>query len=194
MKRNLIVLFCILLVGVKLFSAPKKKESKVMYVAVEELTLKNKASIVGRQCGSLVYGSRVFVTDEKGSWCKIKAFDDYSVTGWVNSSSLTKKKIIVASNTSTNASQLSLAGKGSQNILRPAFEEEDEEETNAAKKVSTNAAELSLAGKGFNSAIEAAYEDEFEVSFDLVDAIERNGASEEETIEFITEGNLRLEN
>lgn len=193
MKRNLIILFCILLVGVKLFSAPKKKESKVMYVAVEELTLKNKASITGRQCGSLIYGSRVFVTEEKGSWCKIKAFDDDSITGWVNSGSLTRKKIVVASNTTTNANQLALAGKGSQGrIWVP--DDEEEEETTSAKKISTNASELSLAGKGFNSAVEAAYEDEFNVSFELVDAIEKNMVTEDDTIAFIEEGNLRLEN
>ena len=194
MKRKLIILFCILLVGVKLFSAPKKKDSKVMYVAVEELTLKNKASITGRQCGSLIYGSRVFVIDEKGNWCKIKAFDDDSITGWVNSGSLTKKKIIVASNTTTNADQLALAGKGSVNKLHSPYDDEEEEDTSATRKVSTNASELSLAGKGFNSAVEAAYEDEFNVSFDLVDAIEKNGVSEDDTIAFIEEGNLRLDN
>ncbi|MBO4859225.1 MAG: SH3 domain-containing protein [Treponema sp.] len=194
MKRNLIILFCILLVGVKLFSAPKKKESKVMYVAVEELVLKNKASITGRQCGSLIYGSRVFVTDEKGSWCKITAFDDDSITGWVNSGSLTRKKIIVASNTTTNADQLALAGKGSVNKLRSPYDDEEEEDTSVSRKVSTNASELSLAGKGFNSAVEAAYEDEFNVSFELVDAIEKNMVTEDDTIAFIEEGNLRLEN
>lgn len=193
MKRNLVILFCTLLIAGSLFSAPKQKSQKFMYVAVEELGLKNKAGITAKQTDTLMYGSRVIILDEKGSWCKIQLWNDASVSGWVNSGSLTKKKIIVASNTTTNSDQLALAGKGSVNKLRSPYEDEEEEETNTARKVSTNAAELSLAGKGFNSAVEAAYEDEFDVSFELVDEVEKNSVSEDDTITFIIQGNLRLE-
>ena len=171
MKRNLIILFCALFISVGLFSAPKSKSQKIMYVAVEKLDLKNKASITAKQTSSLDYGSRVIILDEKGSWCKIQLIGDDSVNGWVNSGSLTKKKIIVAS-TKVGSST---------------------DDENIEKRVSTNASELSLAGKGFNSAVEAAYEDEFDVNFELVDQIEKNGVSEEDTIAFIIQGNLRLD-
>ena len=188
MKRNLIILFCTLIIAGSLFSAPKQKSQKFMYVAVEELGLKNKAGITAKQIDTLMYGSRVVVLDEKGSWCKIQLWNDASVTGWVNSGSLTNKKIIVA-NVTTDADQLALAGKGNEGKLRPQIDVED----NYDKRVSTNATELSLAGKGFNSAVEAAYEDEFDVSFELVDEVEQNSVSEEDTITFIMQGNLRLE-
>ena len=188
MKRNLIILFCTLIIAGSLFSAPKQKSQKFMYVAVEELGLKNKAGITAKQIDTLMYGARVVVLDEKGSWSKIQIWNDASVTGWVNSGSLTKKKIIVA-NVTTNADQLALAGKANEGQLRPQIDVED----NYDKRVSTNATELSLAGKGFNSAVEAAYEDEFDVSFELVDEVEKNSVSEDDTITFIIQGNLRLE-
>lgn len=193
MKRNLVILFCTLIIAGSLFSAPKQKSQKFMYVAVEELGLKNKAGITAKQIDTLMYGSRVIILDEKGSWCKIQLWNDASVTGWVNSGSLTKKKIIVTQNITTNAEQLSLAGKGNEGKLRPLYND-DEDEEKTVKRVSTNAAELSLAGKGFNSAVEAAYEDEFDVSFELVDEVEKNSVSEDDTITFIMQGNLRLEN
>lgn len=174
MKRNLIILFCAFFISVSVFSASKSKSQKLMYVAVEKLDLKNKASITAKQTASLDYGSRVIILDEKGSWCKIQLLEDDSINGWVNSGSLTKKKIIVAS---------SKVGSSA----------DDEIDGNSGKRVSTNASELSLAGKGFNSAVEAAYEDEFDVNFALVDQIEKNGVSEEDTIAFIIEGNLRLD-
>ena len=192
MKRNLIILFCTFILTGSVFSAPKAKTQKYLYVAVEELGLKNKAGITAKQIDTLMYGSRVIVLDEKGSWCKIQLWNDNSVTGWVNSGSLTKKKIIVAQNASFNIDQLALAGKGNEGQLRPQIDVDEDEEDNG-KRVTTNPSELALAGKGFNSAVEAAYEDEFEVSFELVDAIEQNGVSEDTTIAFIIQGNLRLE-
>lgn len=192
MKRNLIILFCTFILTGSVFSAPKAKTQKYLYVAVEELGLKNKAGITAKQIDTLMYGSRVIVLDEKGSWCKIQLWNDNSVTGWVNSGSLTKKKIIVAQNASFNIDQLALAGKGNEGQLRPQIDVDEDEEDNG-KRVTTNPSELALAGKGFNSAVEAAYEDEFEVSFELVDEIEQNGVSEDTTIAFIIQGNLRLE-
>jgi len=158
--KKVFFLMYLLISAVCLFAASKSnKNTKYMFVAVEELQIKNKPAITGKGMDMLDYGDRVIVIDEKGSWYKIKAYENDSVEGWVNSSSLTKKKIIVDS-----------------------------------QRTTTNASELALAGKGFNSAIEAAYEEEFEVDFTLVDAIEASGVSEEETIAFISEGNLRLAN
>jgi len=189
MKRNLVILFCTLLIAGSLFSAPKQKSQKFMYVAVEELGLKNKAGITAKQTDTLMYGSRVIILDEKGSWCKIQLWNDASVSGWVNSGSLTKKKIITLQNTAAEEKQLVLAVNGNSEQLKSQIDVED----NNGKRVSTNAVELSLAGKGFNSAVEAAYEDEFDVSFELVDEVEKNSVSEDDTITFIIQGNLRLE-
>lgn len=124
MQKRFLFIFSILFSVTYLFAAPENKSSdkdKVMYVAIESLSVKTKASITGKEIGILNYGDKVIVTNEKGSWSKI-SFDKETLEGWVNTSSLTKKKIIASENkVSTNANELALAGKGLNSTVEATY-------------------------------------------------------------------------
>ena len=50
---------------------------------------------------------------EKDNWTKVRLESNSSVSGWINNSSLTKKKIVLSTNkVSVSTNELALAGKG----------------------------------------------------------------------------------
>lgn len=98
-----------------------------MYVAVDTVAVKAKASVTSQKVGELVYGDSVQVLNEKGSWMEVMSSSDESIKGWVNSGSLTKKKIVVNSKkVSTDASELALAGKGFNSTIEAEFSQEQD--------------------------------------------------------------------
>jgi len=103
--RRLTVLFLSVLVAVvPVFAASK------LYVSVQNAELKKSPSYFAKTVSNIAYGTQVSVLKKDGKWTQIKSG---SKTGWISSSSLTKKKI-VASSSKANASakEISLAGKG----------------------------------------------------------------------------------
>lgn len=60
----------------------------------------------------------------------------------------------------------------------------------AKNKISLDADELALAGKGFSNALEAEFSDQYDVDFKEVDAMEKVNITEDQVMNFITEGKL----
>lgn len=106
----LFIVFC--LVGSFALAAGQK----MMSVQVRDGQIRAIPSFLGRIVGTVSYGDRVAVTEEKEAWSKIKLPAD-ALEGWIHSSALSKKIIILkagASDVEQTASteEIALAGKG----------------------------------------------------------------------------------
>ena len=109
MKKNILVFFMMIFCLSGIFA----KVGNTMYVTSEEVTLKEKPSFFSNDLENIYYGDAVIILQEKGNWAKIYLDLNSSTTGWINTSSLSKKKIVSTSNrVSASTSELSLAGKG----------------------------------------------------------------------------------
>lgn len=82
------------------------------YVSVQTLAIKEKASNSSKTVGTVVYGDEVILSQTSGKWAQISPKASPSVTGWVNSSALSKRKIVAGKAVKTDANEISLAGKG----------------------------------------------------------------------------------
>ena len=86
-----------------------------MSVQVKSGQLRETPSFLGKLLGSLNYGDRLQVLEQKGDWSRVTAAGGQ--TGWVHSSALTKKKITMKAGdadaqTAASGDELALAGKG----------------------------------------------------------------------------------
>lgn len=86
-----------------------------MSVQVRTTPLRATPSFLGTLLVSLNYGDRLQVLEKQGDWSKVSAPGGQA--GWVHSSALTKKKVVLkagdqATQTSASADELALAGKG----------------------------------------------------------------------------------
>ncbi|MBQ3687514.1 MAG: SH3 domain-containing protein [Treponema sp.] len=82
------------------------------YVSVQSLAVKEKASGTSRTLMTVSYGDELTVVKESGKWTQVTPKSNPSVTGWVNSSALSKRKIVAGKAVKTDANEISLAGKG----------------------------------------------------------------------------------
>ncbi|MBT3176269.1 MAG: SH3 domain-containing protein [Desulfobacula sp.] len=89
---------------------------KFMSVQVKETFIRMSSSFIAKIKGKLLYGDQVAVIEENDAWIKIKAFNS-NITGWMHSSALTVKKIILKPGEkdvklAANSDEYALAGKG----------------------------------------------------------------------------------
>jgi uncharacterized protein YgiM (DUF1202 family) len=82
------------------------------YISVQSLAMKEKTSNTSKTVGTLSYGDEVTVAQVSGKWTQVSPKTSPSVKGWVNSSALSKRKIVKGKTIKTDASEISLAGKG----------------------------------------------------------------------------------
>lgn len=90
--------------------------AKNMSVQVKKGEVRSTPGFLGKIIGSLNYGNRVLIVEEKGSWIKIKS-SEKAITGWMHNSALSKKKIVLNPGASdvekaASSNELALAGKG----------------------------------------------------------------------------------
>lgn len=84
-----------------------------MYICLNTVDVMEKPSTRSKKVEGLSYGSKVTATEEKNNWTFITLADNKTVTGWVPSGALTKKKVTIKNQASSaNASEIALAGKG----------------------------------------------------------------------------------
>lgn len=111
MKKVFLAVCCLLCLGTSLWA----KKGDTMYVSVEEAELKSGTGFFASRMGFLPYGSKVKVLAEDGRWIQVDSAEPGGPSGWLPSSSLTKKKILVVGGLNTvsaSADELALAGKG----------------------------------------------------------------------------------
>ncbi len=121
MKKVLIVL-TLFLVSFSVFAEEFEKK----YVAVESLKLKETPGFFSKNVTELSYGQEVYVVDSRGNKSFIAVADDLDTYGWVSTTSLTSKKIIVRNDKSvtTTTDELALAGKGFSQEVEDFYENE----------------------------------------------------------------------
>lgn len=106
MKRLVVLGLSVFLSTVAIFAASGEKR----YVCVQNLSVKSSTGIFASTIEKIKYGDEVILIEEKGKYSKIETAS--KKTGWVATSSLTKKKIIQNSNVTASQEEIALAGKG----------------------------------------------------------------------------------
>lgn len=111
-KSVLIILLFITLTGLAVFAV----EQKMMSIQVKNGDVRSSPSFMGKIVDQLKYGDQVAVQKVKGSWYFIDR-PEGSTDGWMHSSALSVKKIVLnpgASDVEQAASsdEITLAGKG----------------------------------------------------------------------------------
>jgi hypothetical protein len=99
--------------------------SEIMSVQVRDGQVRAAPSFLGAVLGNLSYGDRVQVYREDGAWKNVGTLDK-KLAGWIHSSALTKKEIILNAgekDTELAASnkELALAGKGFNSDVEAEF-------------------------------------------------------------------------
>ncbi|MBI2440044.1 MAG: SH3 domain-containing protein [Lentisphaerae bacterium] len=94
-----------------------------MSVQVKEAPVRATPSFVGKVVGTLAYGDRIEVQQTQGAWSQIAG---KGISGWVHSSALSTKKIVLASGreqarVAASGDELALAGKGFNSDVEAQF-------------------------------------------------------------------------
>lgn len=96
---------------------------KVMSVQVKTGELRESPSFLGRVVTTIPYAERVTVTAQQGAW--MKASTSRGAAGWIHSSALTTKKIVLQTGeqaqTAASTDELALAGKGFNSDVEAQF-------------------------------------------------------------------------
>ena len=115
MKKMAIIPIVLLIVGLLGLTVLAGEQNK-MSVQVKEGAVRSSPSFLAKIIAKLDYGDQVVVKEEKSSWSKIELTGVYS-QGWIHSSALSSKKIIVNPgdadvDQAASDDELTLAGRG----------------------------------------------------------------------------------
>ena len=95
-----------------------------MSVEVKKAEVRSSSSYLSPVVATLEYGTRVEVLSQSGAWRQVGKPGQGPI-GWLNSSALTKKKIVLsageARQTGADSSEMSLAGKGFNSDVEKQF-------------------------------------------------------------------------
>lgn len=105
--KRIVFLFFVAVSCQSLFAAGVSK-----YVAVNNAVLRQKDSASSKEVCKVNYAECVVVVEEKGKWSLVQKENDSSAKGWINTSALSKKKIVASRNVNVDAKEIALAGKG----------------------------------------------------------------------------------
>lgn len=97
----------------------------MMSVQIKEGALRSRPSFLGGIVARVAYGDRVAIRERQGSWLKV-GFEGQSVGGWIHSSALTTKKIVLRAGDqdvrrAASSDELALAGKGFNQEVEDAY-------------------------------------------------------------------------
>lgn len=111
-KSVFIISLLITLTGLAVFAV----EQKMMSIQVKNGDVRSSPSFLGKIVAQLKYGDRVAVQNVKGSWYFIDR-PEGSTDGWMHSSALSVKKIVLNPGASdieqaASSDEITLAGKG----------------------------------------------------------------------------------
>lgn len=111
-KSIWILLLILALTGLTVYAV----EQQLMSVQVKNGVVRTNPSFLGKMVTQLPYGDRVSVQSAKGAWLLVTK-PEKSTNGWMHSSALTKKKIVLKPGTSdvqqaASSDEITLAGKG----------------------------------------------------------------------------------
>jgi SH3-like domain-containing protein len=105
MRRFLLLFAIVFYIGVPVFS---QNRGIIRFVSVKSTTIKDSTGFFAVELGVLSLGDEVTLISESGKWSCVRSGN---LTGWVTSTSLSARRIVV-SGTNATATEISLAGKG----------------------------------------------------------------------------------
>jgi len=99
-----------------LFIAVSGARQRQMSVQVKNGQVRSTPTFLGKIVGTLSYGDRVNLMEEKKTWFRI-AMPGAGISGWMHASSLTRKRIVLTAGAAdvreaATSDELALAGKG----------------------------------------------------------------------------------
>jgi hypothetical protein len=111
-------------IGLVALAATALAEGPLTSVQVKTGQIRATPSFLGKLVGTANYGDRLQVIEQQGDWSRVAAPGGQA--GWMHSSALTKKKIVMKAgdqNTVAGASgeELTLAGKGFNSDVEASF-------------------------------------------------------------------------
>lgn len=111
-RISLVTFVLVCLTALAAFAAGQKMMSVQVNKGVVRLT----PSFLGGVVTQLSYGDRVYVLEEKRSWTRV-GLSENAVKGWIHSSALTPKKIVLKAGSenvqvAASSEEIALAGKG----------------------------------------------------------------------------------
>jgi hypothetical protein len=124
--RSIICTFVLL----NVFCAPMLANAEeTMSVQVKESVLRATPSFLGKIVANVAYGDRVIVIEKSGAWKKV-SLKGGSPQGWISSSALTTKKIVLkagqaSAQTGASQNELALAGKGFNEQVEASFKNQN---------------------------------------------------------------------
>lgn len=97
----------------------------MMSVQIKQGELRARPSFLGTIVARLSYGDQVEMRGRQGSWLKVR-FERQGVEGWMHSSALTTKKIVLRAGDqdarqAASSDELALAGKGFNQQVEDAY-------------------------------------------------------------------------
>jgi uncharacterized protein YgiM (DUF1202 family) len=104
MRKVIFILVLVTLGNVVAFS-----QERPMYVTVKSTDLKSSTGVFADKLGELKLGDAVTMLRTNGNWAEVRTAN--KVTGWVNLSTLSSKRVTGAG-ISSSAGEIALAGKG----------------------------------------------------------------------------------
>jgi hypothetical protein len=122
MKKYLIMV--VLCAGFVL-SAAAQSAGSTLYVAIKSAVLKSSTDFFAGTRGTLKLGDTVTVIQSKNQWLEVRSAAQPSLTGWIQSASLTSKQIVASGSRSASASELALAGKGFSGDVEKIYQDEE---------------------------------------------------------------------
>ena len=128
MKKIAIIPIVLLIVGLLGLTVLAGEQNK-MSVQVKEGAVRSSPSFLAKIIAKLDYGDQVVVKEEKSSWSKIELTGVYS-QGWIHSSALSSKKIIVNPgdtdvDQAASDDELTLAGRGFNQEVEQKFKSQN---------------------------------------------------------------------
>ena len=128
MKKITLIFIATLMVGIVGGRAPAD-EQKSLSVQVKQGAVRTTPSFLAQIIAYLAYGDQVTVTGEQNSWSRIALPGAYP-EGWIHSSALSAKKIVLKSGASdveqaASDDELTLAGRGFNREVEQEFRSEN---------------------------------------------------------------------
>ncbi|MBU0742686.1 SH3 domain-containing protein [bacterium] len=117
--RRWLPLLLLLLAAVAAWAA-----AQMLSVQVREGQLRDRPSFLGKVVADVSYGDRMTVLSSQGGWTKVR--DGGGKSGWIHTSALTEKKVVLKAGdmdaaTGASGEELALAGKGFNDEVEAEF-------------------------------------------------------------------------
>ncbi len=102
--------------------------TQMQSVQVRNGQLRERPSFLGKVTAQVAYGDRMTVLSSSGAWTKVR--NSGGVEGWIHTSALTEKKVVLRSGsadvaTDASGEELALAGKGFNDEVEAQFREQN---------------------------------------------------------------------